>query len=418
MTYIEFFDKTASENICACLSCAPERVIFIGDNGKLMKKHIQRYQRILEERGIYVEYAYKTFAKNDLGRAVELITEIIEEEEACTFDITGGDELLNLALGIVYGRNLQKNIQIQRMNLRSNTVYYFDQNGSVLPKKPIALTVQENIRLYGGDIRYGGADSIYTFCWDMNPEFEQDIDRIWEVCREDVKEWNTQIGIFQAADKVGRVSEDGLTTVAARYDLEKLLDKTMGDYGYDERIIQGLFDFGLLTSFCDDGEFLTLSYKNRQVKKVLNKEGLALEMKVFVSARTVRDSSGCAVYNDAMNGVVIDWDGAFHDSDDDGVYDTINEVDVILMHGVIPVFISCKNGYFTADELFKLNSVAEQFGNEYARKVLVATGLERNGDSDDYIRQRAKDMNIKILENVQNLDKSAFDKLIKNLWNN
>ena len=31
MTYIEFFDKNASENICACLSCAPDRVILLGE---------------------------------------------------------------------------------------------------------------------------------------------------------------------------------------------------------------------------------------------------------------------------------------------------------------------------------------------------------------------------------------------------
>ena len=32
MTYIEFFDKIASENISACLTYTPDRVIYIGDN--------------------------------------------------------------------------------------------------------------------------------------------------------------------------------------------------------------------------------------------------------------------------------------------------------------------------------------------------------------------------------------------------
>ena len=35
MTYIEFFDKNASENICACLSCAPDRVILLGESTKV-----------------------------------------------------------------------------------------------------------------------------------------------------------------------------------------------------------------------------------------------------------------------------------------------------------------------------------------------------------------------------------------------
>ena len=40
MTYIEFFDKNAVENISACLISTPDRVIFLGDNAKIMKKYI------------------------------------------------------------------------------------------------------------------------------------------------------------------------------------------------------------------------------------------------------------------------------------------------------------------------------------------------------------------------------------------
>ena len=36
MTYVEFFTKTSIENICACLTDVPDRVILIGDNSKAM----------------------------------------------------------------------------------------------------------------------------------------------------------------------------------------------------------------------------------------------------------------------------------------------------------------------------------------------------------------------------------------------
>ena len=38
MTYIEFFDKQSSENISACLTYAPDRVIYIGDNSTMRKR--------------------------------------------------------------------------------------------------------------------------------------------------------------------------------------------------------------------------------------------------------------------------------------------------------------------------------------------------------------------------------------------
>ena len=49
MTYIEFFDKIASENICACLTYVPDRVVYIGDSAKIMKAHIANYEKQYNE---------------------------------------------------------------------------------------------------------------------------------------------------------------------------------------------------------------------------------------------------------------------------------------------------------------------------------------------------------------------------------
>lgn len=107
---------------------------------------------------------------------------------------------------------------------------------------------------------------------------------------------------------------------------------------------------------------MTITYKNEQVKKCLNQAGQALEMKVYVTA----------------NGL-IDADG-------------------------VPVFISCKNGIVTADELYKLSTVAERFGGQYSKKVLVVTALESLGEAGNYLRQRTKDMNIRLIEDIRDLD--------------
>ena len=88
--------------------------------------------------------------------------------------------------------------------------------------------------------------------------------------------------------------------------------------------------------------------------------------------------------------------------------DTEKEIDVILMKGVVPAFISCKNGIIPGDELYKLNTVAEQFGSEYARKVLVATDMGKAGKSRKYFLERARDMGIQIIEDVH---KNGFGKL-------
>jgi len=87
------------------------------------------------------------------------------------------------------------------------------------------------------------------------------------------------------------------------------------------------------------------------------------------------------------------------------------------MHDVVPVFISCKNGIVTSDELYKLNTVAERFGGSYAKKVLVATAIDSLGEAGEYLRQRAKDMNIRLLDNICEMDDAELLRRMKGLWN-
>ena len=68
MTYIEFFDKTASENICASLANAPTRVVLIGDKMKLLQKHAERYRGLFLDRGYEVEFVCRTINKNNMPK--------------------------------------------------------------------------------------------------------------------------------------------------------------------------------------------------------------------------------------------------------------------------------------------------------------------------------------------------------------
>ena len=100
-------------------------------------------------------------------------------------------------------------------------------------------------------------------------------------------------------------------------------------------------------------------------------------------------------------------------------YDTENEIDVMMMHGVVPVFISCKNGEFTADELYKLNTVAECFGGKYSKKVLVSTAIDTfKKNTKEYLKQRIKDMDIKLISNVQAMSDGELAKELKSIVKN
>lgn len=415
MTIVEFFDKTSVENICACLVSVPERVILLGDKMSLLQTHARRYQAVLASRGQHVEFLCKTVNRNNLQSIVEVLSDIAERYDPCIFDLTGGEELCLVAAGIVCERYRDKQICLQRINLHSNWISDCGKDGkTVFRKKLPALSAEENIRIYGGKIVYDEQKPGSTHRWRFDEEFQRDIDTVWEICRADVRLWNVQIGILQAAEKCGSVSSDGLTTTAAASSMRDSLKRFRSKVAFKQPVIGKLLEEGLLTVCENDGNTVRIAYKNEQIKRCLTKAGQALEMKMFSTAHTLRDEKGRKIYNDVMHGVRIDWDGVIHVGD--GVLDTENEVDVLLMHGALPVFVSCKNGNVNVDELYKLEAVAERFGGRYAKKVLVATALEAGNRNAEYIRRRAKDMQIRLVEGIQQMDKDELEKTIGNLY--
>ena len=419
MTYIEFFDKTAVENISTCLLHTPERVIYIGNNGKLMNRHIGNYQKIFSARGLDIQFLYKTAPRNNLDEAVALLSEIVETYEDCVFDLSGGEEILNVALGVVYERYPEKNIQIHKFNIRNNAICDCDKDGAMVYHRIPTLSVDENVQAYGGKVLYGTVEEENTYRWVLDEGFLGDIERMWSICSGSVRAWNVQMSMFEAVEKVGRHQDDGLTTVASRSAVEHYLAQQRNTYKKVKGIVNALLKNGLLTRFSDgDEENIIVSYKDPQVRRCLIKAGQVLEMKLFTTIKAFRDKNGEPVYHDAVNGAVIDWDGEFHDEETEGIYDTENEVDILLMHHIVPVFISCKNGRVTADELYKLSVVAERFGGMYAKKVLVTTSLNPDSDATKYFRQRALDMDIRLIEGVQHCTQRGLEKKLKNLWSN
>ena len=415
MTYIEFFDRSSTENIAACLTHAPERVILIGKKGKLVEKYAEKYTSVFSDRHQEIEFISKTVSRSNLDESIELLQSIVDKYDNCVFDITGGEEILNVALGIVCERNSDKNIQIQRFNLENNRVYDCDKDGNTIYKDTPLLSVRENVRIYGGDIVYGNVDEDKTYIWNLDNDFRKDIDTIWNIYKVGVKSWNSQMSVLASVEEVGTVDKESLSTEAEVAKIVEHLAEGKLRYKIVKRIINDLIKKGLITRFYEDGETFRITYKNAQVKRCLTKAGQALEMKIYVMAKDAQDK-GKNIYSDVVNGVLIDWDGECHDEETEDIYDTENEIDVFLMHNLVPVFVSCKSGRVTADELYKLETVAERFGSQYSRKVLVATSVSKLGKQGKYLEQRAEDMGIKIIDRVHKLTEVQLAREIKKLW--
>ena len=418
MTAIEFYDTSPIENAICAITTVPEKIIFLGD-GSTMEKFDCVFRPILGERHPDTKIEYKSVNRNSLNDMVEKLSALVNEEEECLFDLTGGEDLALVAMGIVYEKYRHTGkIQMQRLNVNSGVIYDCDGDGNLNVASTPTLSVEENIKLHGGVVRYSALDEVRTRKWDMNEEFRRDIDKLWEICRKNPGRWNSSIKLLAAleGDMEKNDELDSELIVAAA---DAVIEDRNG-YVYTLRdFLLELQDQDIIFGYHEDDEVLTFVYKNSEIKKCLAKEGTLLELKVYSTATEVKDKNGKPVFTDAMCGVFIDWDGELHDRLDDE-HDTENEIDVLLMKGVMPVFISCKNGTIDGEELYKLDAVARRFGGKYVKKALIATYLGRKADSDSmkHLRQRAKDMKINFIDGVHTLDSGEFYKMLRNITSN
>lgn len=412
MTIIEFFDRgSAIENMVSTLLCAPDKVVFIGDSSKKMWNCIEKYRAVTESRGLNVEFDAKGVGKNNLMAIVGAIEDVIKENEDCVIDLSGGDDLYLVAVGIVYGEYADS-VKLHRFNIANSTMTDCDSDGILCACGPMEISVEENIALYGGRVIYNDEKGNGTRDWHFDEEFVDDVYVMWSVCKENPTRWNVQISTLDKLCGVYLDPEE-LTVYINIEEAKKILGEKGEAFSLQPDTFRKLNALGVINNLKIDSISYSFTFKNEQVMKCLTKAGQILELIIAIMAMETDDENGEPLYNDVMTGVYIDWDGTLQP---EFTADVENEIDVILMKGMIPVFVSCKNGIVSMDELYKLSVVAERFGGKFVRKVLVASELEKSGPKEAYIRARAESMGIKIVSEVDTIAEDALRKKIKNLW--
>lgn len=478
MTIVEFFSDVAIDNIVTTLANRPERVIFVGESdGKACwDGRLGRLKRFFKAAGVNnTEIDYRTIENSGvLSDIVNVLDGIVREYPDCQFDLTGGNELCLVAAGVIFERYGNRQLNLHQYDIQSGQVFDCDGNNHVVSSVIPPLTVEQTILLHGGSIvRYPVRENGY-YPWNFNEEFRKDVRAMWEICSSDRASWNTQVTMLgdmqtfkdtQMSTKKPQPKPAAMTLASlipaefapAQSDAESKSpaekDLTLsiplkkflgyhcslrnvplpGKFDKSISILRKLENAGLLSDIHSAEDNFRVTFKNEKIKRALAKAGTILELYTCLVAGCLKDDYGNQYYNDSKVGVFIDWDGRSHEKNGKEV-DTENEIDVVLMRGLVPVFISCKNGTFDDDELYKLNTVARRFGGPYAKRVLVASasGSASIGDSKKgegkkgyskesvttrYLNDRAKEMDIKIIWNVSGLSETAFGEQLKSLPN-
>ena len=408
MTIVEFFEnKSNMENIVSTLLCAPDKVIFLGSNTKQILRTIDVYEKIVHDRRIEVKFETKAINRNSIMSIADVLEDIIEKEEDCIIDLSGGDDLALVAVGTVYADNADR-MKLHRFNITNSTMTDCDSDGKLCAHAPFEITIEELVAMNGGRVIYTDEKSNGTYRWDFNDEFVDDIFLMWEACKKSPSDWNSQLAIL--AKMISMQEEPAGLDVRINYkDADDALRTMTENKKLDVELYKDLAKKGVLADFKADKDGFSFNLKNEQIKKCLSKAGQVFELYITICASELKDDDGNPVYTDVLNGVFIDWDGEVHQGTGK---DVENEIDIILMRGLMPVFISCKNGSCDINELFKLSVVAEHFGGKFVRSVLAGTEIDKT----DNLELRAKAMGIKPWLKLHQISENNFISNLSNLW--
>lgn len=385
---VEFYSEEPIENVMAMIKYRPEKIIFLGHKDNMITKRIRDIEQFRDSKCPNTELVFIEVPKDDLNGAIDMITNIIREYPGVRFELTGGSELILIALGCIAARMNISKLRIdpftgKEIDIRGDSVNTTDYHYSI--------SIAEDIILHGGAL----TDQTGSFCdWSFTEEFREDIRTLWDICRRYKTNWNKYCSIIDELRKNTPKQHEGY---------EEVFRNQLGE---SIRLLHDLRDTGMIIDYNEQGKRVTFKFKNNMIKKIIGKAGNILELHVYEVA--TRDGY---LFTDAIIGAHIDWDGEIHDFEHPG-YDTMNEIDVILMKNVCPIFISCKNGKVGGNALHELETVSRKFGGKYVRKALVLGKTCDDTTGTQYFKQRAKDMHIWVIDGVFNMsDEQLLNKL-------
>ncbi len=393
MTLVEFFEVCPCHNIISTTAFVPDRVIFLGSE-KTVARLSPLYEAYYRKYHPQVAVIFRATDTTDLNATVEALSAIICEFPDAEFDVTGGDDLVLIAMGIVRERYRDRTFGMHRFDIARGTASDPLKNQALALPQPPSITVEQAVTLCGGIVS-STMDGAPLQKQDLTGVFGKTVDRMWAISCEDPHRWNKAITGLNRLEKLAPAKDSPLHTVIPKH----VLSQDATQFEPTRAILTSLDRCGIL-SYREHADALEITYPDHRIKGALAKAGNVLEYKTLRLAQCAVDADGKPFFADARCGVYIDWDGRFGINNATNARDTINEIDVIATRGVVPWFISCKNGTVDDEELYKFTVVARRFGGRYAKAVLVATYIDRNPAVRARLLQRAADMHIVLVDRV------------------
>ena len=403
-TYVEFFSDESLENVMYLLEYKPDHIIYLGYKVTMVTRKMKSLKQFAGIVSPETKLEFIEVQRDNLDSCIKSLSEIADKYPDAFYELTGGGEMLLIAFGFI---SATKNLKTLRIDPYTGLeVNMLPGHSPSQHRDKMKISVKENIILHGGLLtRQTGSYST----WSFTTEFKEDIRIIWDIARRLEHKWNRYCSVIEDVVKANPCDETGY------YVLPK------SSLGEAISLLGKLNGQGMLRDFTQDNKRVRFRFKNSSIKHIVTKTGNILELHVYEVA-----SRAPEIFTDQIIGAMIDWNGDKTETEKadfasayekymHSSYDTINEIDVVLMRSTAPIFISCKSGKAGSNALHELETVTRRFGGKYASKALaMALPLESSANGSSFFRERAKEMHIWVIDNIYHLtDEELLNKLIK-----
>lgn len=360
----EFLGMESVENVITCMHYKVDKVVYFG-YPEMVNAKKARTEKFLRKRCKVREVVFHSLPRGGLQEMLSIMRQAIEAEKSrgneLFFDITGGENLILVAFGMLAG---EYDTPMHQFNVREDKLIELDE-GSMrrisrdVPEQKVEFNLDSFIELKGGVVNYSLHKDLKAI---TNKEFATDVDKIWQVAKRHWNYWNS----FSNFLGKNMVEDHNLQVNVSMNEVQKALVtsksslKKMSDLN---RIVDDFANVGILKQVEHDKNRYQFTFKSEMVKSCLMDGGSILELYTY---KKEKEHS-----NDCRIGVHLDWDGVVQSKG----MDVLNEIDVLTIEGNVPTFISCKGGrmdsHQTLHALYELETVTRRFGGKYAKKVLV-----------------------------------------------
>lgn len=380
-TLIELYDERPIENVLATEMFRPEEMVILcppeAVSDKTLRQSLSRY---FKHRGCPVKLTTVPVSLLDAAKVEKQLRKILEEHEDCAIDISGGTDASLFAAGTACGDTPVFTYS------RKKNAFFEIQNAPFARSLPCSVTLDAKscFLMAGGTLLPGREDNE-----ELKNRLPQ-IDDLFAVFRKYRRIWRRQIGYIQAisSSEHGMLSADGPKTVKVDH----------GRATVDEEMLRELSRVGLIRDLQIDSDRIRFTFPDDTVKFWLRDIGSVLELQVYSACL----EAGC--FDDVVISAVVNWEGGSTQRNA-----VTNEIDVVAVQGVQPVFISCKTSDIRTEALNELAVLRERFGGRSSRAIIVTSAPANRNRA--LMRMRAAELNIEVIE----LGELAKDRLVARL---